>query len=152
MPARLDEVRHRLDEEEPAHDHERVRDALAGEDGPPRRRARTAVGIGHRRHGRGGGGGVRHGRGVEVVAIGVGRLAVLLVGVAAAGGGGAFHDEAVVDERDAKAGAGAVLGGVGGVQEVGEEEADKLEGHGDDAVPDEGEEGSDGEAVDVDLV
>lgn len=41
---------------------------------------------------------------------------------------------------------------MGGVEEVGEEEADELEGHGDHAVPDKGEEGADKEAVDVDVV
>lgn len=67
-------------------------------------------------------------------------------------GAGTFHVEAVLDEGDAEAGAGAVLGGVGGVQQVGEEETDELEGHGNHAVPDEAEDGADGEAFDVDLV
>jgi hypothetical protein len=36
-----------------------------------------------------------------------------------------------------------VLCGMCGVEEVGEEEANKLEGHGDQTVPDKGEKGSD---------
>ena len=64
----------------------------------------------------------------------------------------AFHVEAVLDESEAEAGARAVFGGVGGVEEVGEEEADELEGHADHAVPHEGEDGADGEAIDVDFV
>lgn len=53
------------------------------------------------------------------------------------------HLEAVLHECDSEAGAGAVLCCVAGVEEVGEEESDELEGHGDEGVPDEGEEGSD---------
>ena len=41
---------------------------------------------------------------------------------------------------------------MGGVEEVGEEEADELEGHADHAVPDEAEERADWEAIDVDFV
>ena len=64
-------------------------------------------------------------------------------GLGDAAGGCVAHLEAVLHEGDAEAGAGAVLCGVAGVQEVGEEEADELEGHGDQGVPDEGEEGAD---------
>lgn len=39
-----------------------------------------------------------------------------------------------------------------GVQEVGEEKADELEGHAYHSVPDEAEDGADGEAVDIDVV
>ena len=53
------------------------------------------------------------------------------------------HLEAVLHECDSETGAGAVFCCVAGVEEVGEEEADELEGHGDEGVPDEGEEGSD---------
>ena len=60
--------------------------------------------------------------------------------------------KAKLDEGDAETGARSVLCGVGGVQEVGEEEADELEGHGDHGVPDEAEEGADGQALDKDLV
>ena len=75
-------------------------------------------------------------------------------GVVVASGEGrrGFHGEAVLDEGDAEAGAGAVFGRVGGVQEVCEEEADELEGHGDHGVPDEAEDGADGEAFDEDFV
>ena len=45
-----------------------------------------------------------------------------------------------------------MLCGVGGVQEVGEQEADELEGCADHAIPDKGEEAADGQAVDVDVV
>ena len=38
------------------------------------------------------------------------------------------------------------------MKEVGEEEADEMEGHADHAVPEEGEEGADGETVDEDVV
>jgi len=53
---------------------------------------------------------------------------------------------------NAQAGEGAVLGGVGGVEEVGEEETDDLERHGDHGVPNKGEYGADGEPIDVDFV
>ena len=39
-----------------------------------------------------------------------------------------------------------------GVQEVGEQKTDELEGHADHGVPDKGEEGADGEAFNVDFV
>jgi len=64
----------------------------------------------------------------------------------------AAHAEAVLHQCDSQAGLGPVLGGVRGVEEVGEEEADELEGHADHPVPEEGEEGADGEAVDEDVV
>lgn len=57
-----------------------------------------------------------------------------------------------MDKSDAQAGSGAVLGRVCGVQEVGKEEADVREGHTDHAVPNEGKEGTDGKALDVDFV
>src|ERR1700761_7080045 len=38
------------------------------------------------------------------------------------------------------------------MQEISEQETNELEGHGDHAVPDKGEDGADGEAVDVDLI
>lgn len=60
-----------------------------------------------------------------------------------AAGGCVAHLEAVLHEGDSEAGARAVLCCVAGMEEVGEEEADELEGHGDEGVPDEGEEGSD---------
>jgi hypothetical protein len=40
---------------------------------------------------------------------------------------------------------------VRGVQQVGEQKPDKLERHADQRVPGEGEDGADGEAVDVDF-
>lgn len=91
------------------------------------------------------------------MAVGIGRLAELRFptrerGIRGASAAGAAHIEAVLDEGDAETGARAVLGGVGGVQEVGEEEANELEGHADHAVPDEGEEGADGQAFVVDFV
>ena len=60
--------------------------------------------------------------------------------------------ETVLNERDAEACEGAVLGCVRRVQEVSEEEADDREDHGDHAVPHEAEEGADGHAVDEDVV
>jgi hypothetical protein len=64
----------------------------------------------------------------------------------------AFQGEAVLDQGDAEASEGAVLGRVRRVQEVGEEEADPGEGHGNHAVPNKGEDGADGQAVDEDFV
>lgn len=64
----------------------------------------------------------------------------------------ALHHEAELDQRDAQAGARSVFGGVGGVQKVGEQEADELEGHGDHAIPDEGDDGTDGHAFDVNVI
>lgn len=81
-----------------------------------------------------------------------GVLRVLIVARPDGGEARALQVKAVLHERDAQAGSGSVLGGVGCVEEVGEEEAGQLEGHGDHAVPDEGEERADGEAVDVHLI
>lgn len=64
-------------------------------------------------------------------------------------GGTSTHEEAVLHHRDAKAGLGAVLGRVGSMQEVGEEETDELKRHADHAVPKEGEERADGKTVNV---
>lgn len=81
------------------------------------------------------------------------RIRVVIDRIVARGHGcGALHREPPLDERDPETRAGAVLGGVRGVQEVGEKEADELEGHGDHGVPDEAEEGADGEAFDVDFI
>lgn len=66
--------------------------------------------------------------------------------------GGAFHVEAILYQRDAETSSRAVFGGVGGVQEIGEEESDKLKRHADHAVPDEGEEGAHRQAFIVDLI
>lgn len=68
------------------------------------------------------------------------------------GAAAAAHVEAVLDEGDAEAGAGAVLGRVRGVEKIGEEETDELEGHADHGVPDKAEDGTDGETVDVNFV
>ena len=59
----------------------------------------------------------------------------------------ATHIETVLYQCDTEAGPRAVFGGVCGVEEIGEEESDELEGHADHAVPDEAEERADGEAV-----
>ena len=66
--------------------------------------------------------------------------------------GGVAHLETVLYERDTETGSRAVLGGVCGVKEVGEQEADELEGHGDESVPDEGEERADQKTVDEDII
>lgn len=66
--------------------------------------------------------------------------------------GGTLHRETILNKGDAKAGAGSVFGGMGRVEEVGEKETDELEGHGDHGVPDKGEYGADGEALDEDLI
>lgn len=66
--------------------------------------------------------------------------------------GRASHGKAVLYEGDAKTGTRAILGGVGGVEEIGEEKADQLEGHAYHTVPDEGEERADGEAFVEDFV
>ena len=68
------------------------------------------------------------------------------------GRGPTAHVEAVLHEGDAQAGTRPVLGRVRGMQEVGEQKADELEGHADHAVPHEAENGADGEAVNVDFV
>lgn len=99
------------DEDEPADNHEDVRHPLAAGD-----LAKALPSVGDVRL-------------LEIVRVGVGGS-----GVAVGSGhrrgfavGGALHVEAVLDEGDAQAGAGAVLGRVGRVEEVGEEEADELE-------------------------
>ena len=143
---RADEVADALDQDEPADDHQAVGQPVAP------------------RHARGGttscvaAAAARHVVRVEVVRVGVvGDAAVEVrvgVVVAAAGGveGCGAEAEAELDEGDAEACARAVLRSVGGVQEVGEEEADELEGHGDDGVPDEAEEGAHRQALDEDFV
>lgn len=73
-------------------------------------------------------------------------------GIRGASAAGTAHVEAVLNKGDAKTGARAILSRVGGVQEVGEEEANELEGHADHAVPNKGKEGADGQAFVVDFV
>jgi hypothetical protein len=85
--------------------------------------------------------------------VGVGRkLGVGVCGWSGRGGGATLHVEAVLDQGEAEAGPGPVLGCVAAVEQVGEQEADELEGHADHGVPGKGEEGADGEAVDVYIV
>lgn len=60
--------------------------------------------------------------------------------------------EAELYERDTETSTGSVLCGVGRVEEIGEQETDELEGHGDHGVPEEAEERADGEAFDEDFV
>jgi len=62
------------------------------------------------------------------------------------------HLESILHQGNTQTRARAVFGGVRGVQQVGEQEADELEGHGNERVPDEGEEGADEEAVDEDVI
>ena len=64
----------------------------------------------------------------------------------------ALHAEAVLHERDAESGPGAIFCSVGGMEEIGEEEADDLERHADHCVPYKGEDGADWQAVDVDFI
>lgn len=145
VPPRADEIAHALDQDEPAHNHQSVGEPIAARDAGAS--ASGLCGIGAL------GDFIR----VEVVTVGVvGDACVeVLTGVAVSTprveGSGA-EAEAELDEGDAEAGAGAVFGGVGRVQEVGEQEADELEGHADHGVPDEAEEGADGEALDEDFV
>ena len=91
---------------------------------------------------------------VEVVVVWVAWLRVLriLSGWRGHAASRTLHVESVLHECYAQAGSGAVFGGVGGVEEVREEETDELEGHGDHAVPDEGEDGADRKPFIEDLV
>lgn len=111
MAPHAEEFGDAADEDEPADNHEDVGHPLATGD---LAKALSAVGD------------IRL---LELVRVGVGRGSVA-VGAGHRGRfavGGALHVEAVLDEGDAQAGAGAVLGCVGRVEEVGEEEADELE-------------------------
>lgn len=143
VPPRAQEIRNAPYKNEPAHDHEHVREPIRRRDAAVHRHATTIA---------------RHSGifGREVVAVGIcrgaGEIACRRGGRTTGRGDCAFHGEAELDEGYAQAGEGAVLGGVRGVQEVGEQEANDLEGHGDHSVPDEGEDGADGQAVDVDFV
>lgn len=138
MPPRLEEVPHGPDQNEPAHNHQHVRQPLAARDTRDRARGGRCGALA-RSHG--GGRSATDGAGIEVVRVGVLGLRVGVVG--AAGRGFALsstHVEAVLHEGDAEPGSRTVFGGVRGVEEVGEEETDELEGHADHGVPDKGEE------------
>lgn len=133
VAASLEEVGHALDEDEPADNHEHVRHPLAA----GKVDAATT--------------GARDVAGLKVVRVGVLGLGVAVGSVH--GGGfavnGALHVEAVLDERDAEAGAGTVLGRVRRVQEICQEETDELKGRRNHAVPNEGEDGAHRHAVHV---
>lgn len=58
----------------------------------------------------------------------------------------------VLNQSDPQSGSGSVLGGVGLMEDVGEQEADELEGDGNDERPEEGEQRPDGERVDQDRI
>lgn len=150
MPPRLEEIPHCPDQNEPAHNHQHVRQPLAARDTRDRARGGRCGGLAGSH---GGGRGATDGAGIKVVRVGV---LGLCVGVVSAGSGGftlsGAHVEAVLHKGDAEPGSRTVFGGVRGVEEVGEEETDKLEGHADHGVPDKGEEGADGKAFDVDFV
>lgn len=91
---------------------------------------------------------------IKIMTVGVRRLLVFRILAVRRGSytAGAFHVKAVLHKGDAKARTRPILGGVGGVEKISEEKADELKGHGDHAVPDEGENGADGQAIDVDFV
>lgn len=149
MPPRSQEVTHTPDKYEPTHDHQDVCQPLRRRDATSTTRRSISNTISY------------HIR-VEIVSVWIRRRAththVPIAGAVAHGAATAataaraLHREAVLYERDAQAGARPVLGRVRGVQEIGEQEADELEGHGDHGVPDEAEDGADGEAVDEDFV
>ncbi len=150
MPPRLEEIAHGPDKNEPAYNHEHVGQPLAARDTRDGARGRRRGSLA-RSHS--GGRSAADRARVEVVRVGVLRLRIGVIG--AASGGLALsgaHVEAVLHEGNAKAGSRPVLGGVRGVEEIGEQEADECEGHADHGVPDKGEEGADGEAFDVDFV
>lgn len=79
-------------------------------------------------------------------------LSGVIVATVVRGEYGGAESETELHERDTETSAGSVLCGVGRVEEVGEEESDELEGHGDHGVPEEAEEGADGEAFDKDFI
>lgn len=140
LPPGADKVARRTDEDEPARDHEDVAQPLV-------EAAQTA-----------GAAAASDRVGVKVVLVGIWwdttdrirvassaiRCAVLHLR--------ATHRKAIVEQGDAEAGAGAVLGGVGVVEKVCEEETNKLEGHADESIPDEREEGADDQTVDKDVI
>lgn len=132
MLSGLEEIADRPDEDEPADDHERIRQRVAARD------ARKRATRGFARGGNLFGAllnGVRDGTGVEVVAVRVlwwreRCIAIAVGGLSGRGlAGRAMHVESVLDQRHAETGPRPVFGCVGGVKEVGEEEADEREGH-----------------------
>ena len=153
MPPRAEEIADGPDENEPAHNHQRVCEPLAAETARStsiRRIGSRLRSLSHRSI-RGRGGAVRDFRRVEVVTVGVlwgeergGGVATTTVRWGCVFADVASHEESVLHHGDAEAGPGSVFGGVGGVEEVGEEETDDLEGGADHSVPDEAEEGTDG--------
>jgi len=65
---------------------------------------------------------------------------------------GGSKGKAVLDEGNAEPRTGAEAGCVCGMKEISEEEADELEGDGDQEVPKEGEDGTGGEVVDDHII
>jgi hypothetical protein len=146
VPPRAHKVRHAFDQDKPADNHQPVRDPVAS--------CHCVRGGCHVATA----GGAAYCLGVEVVCVRVAGYAAVearagdVVAAAAGVEDGGAEAEAELDECDTEASAGSVLGGVSGVQKIGEEEADKLEGHGYHGVPYEAEERADGEALDKDFV
>ena len=155
MSPRPEEVTDGPDQDEPAHDHQCVSQPFAGSDAREcaLRMSCTMLCSSHS-SGRCRCCAVGYGIGIKVDTIwtrglGEGRVAG---GWRSSAVGSTAHVEAVLDESDAEACSGAVLGGVGGVEQVGEEETNELEGHADHTIPDEAEEGAHWKAVNVHFI
>jgi hypothetical protein len=65
---------------------------------------------------------------------------------------GGAETETELYKCDTETSAGSILCSVGSVEQIGEEETDELEGHGDHSVPEETEEGADGKTFDEDFI
>lgn len=147
VPPRLEVVTDRPNKNEPSNNHENISNPV---------RARnvcdaTATSAVPRVHA------VR----IEIVRVWIGRARVAVRGIAAhplaahaacSRAAGALHVKPILDQSDAQTGTRAVLRCVRRVEEIGEQETDELEGHGNHAVPDEAEYGADWHAIDIDLV
>ena len=147
MPPCSDEVGHTLDQDEPADNHQSVCYPVTACNGTrggchvTATRTSTANLVG-----------------VKVVGVWVVRNAtveslprVVIAAVVRTEYGGA-ETETELYECDTETSAGSILCSVGSVEQIGEEETDELEGHGDHSVPEETEEGADGKTFDEDFI
>jgi len=136
VPPRFEILHSALDQNEPAHNHQDICEPITA------REIQSVAAVGDLVL-------------VEIVRVGIWWRGVAILAAHVRGGitdRGSLHVESILNQRDAEAGPGAILGSVGRMEQVREQEADKLEGGRDHAIPDEREHRADGEAVDVNLV
>ena len=120
-----EEVAHSTNQNKPAHDHEHVGDPLVGGD-TRECAAVTATARSHR-------------VGIKIVAVGIRWRDILVTATVTRRVTATLHIEPPLNEREAETRSTAVLRGVGGVQEIGQQKPDQLEGHGYHGIPHKGE-------------